>query len=192
METKAELPVVAFPSQRAFEEWLQQNAAAKGLWLKLAKKGAGVESVSHGEAVESALCFGWIDGQARSVDERFWLLKFTPRGRRSKWSRINRDRIAELERSGRMRPAGLAEVVRAKGDGRWDAAYEPPSTATVPDDLQRALDADPTLGAAFAALDARNRYSMLHRLHDAKKPETRARRIEQFVAMLREGRRIYP
>jgi uncharacterized protein YdeI (YjbR/CyaY-like superfamily) len=148
--------------------------------------------VSHAEAIESALCHGWIDSQARSVDERFWLLKFTPRGRRSKWSRINRDSVGELERRGRMTPAGLAEVERAKQDGRWEAAYEPPSTATVPDDLRRALDAEPALATAFAALDSRNRYSLLFRLHDAKKPETRARRLEQFAAMLREGRKLYP
>jgi uncharacterized protein YdeI (YjbR/CyaY-like superfamily) len=187
------LPIGEFASQRAWEEWLEaEHATAKGVWLRLAKKGAGVESVSHAEAIESALCYGWIDSQARSLDERFWLLRFTPRGRRSKWSRINRDNIAELERRGRVRPAGLAEVERARQDGRWDAAYEPPSTATVPEDLQRALDAEPALRTAFAALDGRNRYSILHRLHDAKKPETRARRLEQFVAMLREGRRIHP
>src|SRR5688500_8251044 len=192
MEAKAELPVLGFPSQGAFEEWLERNAAAKGLWLKLAKKGAGVDSVSHREAIESVLCYGWIDGQARSVDEQFWLLKFTPRSRRSKWSRINRDKVGELTRLGRMKPAGLAEVERAQRDGRWDAAYEPPSTATVPDDLRQALDAEPALRAAFDALDSRNRYSILFRLHDAKKPETRARRIESFAAMLRENRRIYP
>src|SRR5262249_48032960 len=128
----------------------------------------------------------------RPLDERFWLVKFTPRRPGSKWSRVNTEKVAELERRGRMRPAGLAEVARAKEDGRWDAAYEPASRIAVPDDLPRALGAEPALGAAFAGLDARNRYAILYRLQDAKKPETRARRLAQFVAMLREGRRPYP
>jgi uncharacterized protein YdeI (YjbR/CyaY-like superfamily) len=193
VEPKAELPVLAFPSQRDWEAWLEsEHAASRGIWLKLARKGAGVETVSYAEAVEGALCFGWIDGQARSVDDRFWLQKFTPRGRRSKWSRINRDRVGELERLGRMRPPGLAEVERAKQDGRWDAAYEPASTATVPDDLQLALDADPAAAAFFATLNSRNRYAILYRLHDAKKPETRARRLQKLVAMLAEQKKLYP
>jgi uncharacterized protein YdeI (YjbR/CyaY-like superfamily) len=187
------LPIAEFASQRDWEAWLEaEHARARGVWVRLAKKGAGVASVTHDEALETALCYGWIDGQARSVDERFWLLKFTPRGRRSKWSRVNTDKVAALERQGRMKPSGLAEVARAKQDGRWDAAYEPASTATVPDDLQRALDAEPTLRAAFAGLDSRNRYAILYRLQDARQPATRARRLEQFLAMLREGRRIYP
>ena len=193
MDASQGLPVGEFASQRDWEAWLEtEHAASRGLWLRLARKGAGVATVTHDEALESALCYGWIDGQARSVDERFWLLKFTPRGRRSKWSRINTEKVAELERQGRTKPAGLAEVARAREDGRWDAAYEPSSTISVPDDLQRALDAEPALSAAFAGLDRLNRYAILHRLHDAGKPATRARRLEQFVAMLREGRRIYP
>jgi uncharacterized protein YdeI (YjbR/CyaY-like superfamily) len=193
MDAGQVLPIGEFASQRDWEAWLEaEHARARGVWLRLAKKGAGVASVTHDEALETALCYGWIDGQARSVDERFWLLKFTPRGRRSKWSRVNTDKVAALERQGRMKPSGLAEVARAKQDGRWDAAYEPASTATVPDDLQRALDAEPTLRAAFAGLDSRNRYAILYRLQDARQPATRARRLEQFLAMLREGRRIYP
>jgi uncharacterized protein YdeI (YjbR/CyaY-like superfamily) len=193
VDSKQGLPIVPFASSAEWEAWLEaEHATSRGLWLKLAKKGAGVDSVSYPEAVEVALCYGWIDGQAGSVDERFWLQKFTPRGPRSKWSQINRDRVAELQRAGRMRPAGLAEVERARQDGRWDAAYEPPSRATVPDDLQRALDASPAARAAFDALDGRNRYAILYRLHDAKKPETRARRLDQFLAMLAEGRKLYP
>jgi uncharacterized protein YdeI (YjbR/CyaY-like superfamily) len=193
VDSKQGLPIVPFASSAEWEAWLEaEHATSRGLWLKLAKKGAGVDSVSYPEAVEVALCYGWIDGQAGSVDERFWLQKFTPRGPRSKWSQINRDRVAELQREGRMRPAGLAEVERARQDGRWDAAYEPPSRATVPDDLQRALDASPAARAAFDALDSRNRYAILYRLHDAKKPETRARRLDQFLAMLAEGRKLYP
>ncbi len=158
------------------------------MWVKFAKKGSGVQSVSYGDAVESALCFGWIDGQMKSLDERFYLQRFTPRRRRSSWSKVNVEKATALIEAGRMRPAGLAEIERAKADGRWDAAYEPPSKITVPEDLERALDANPKARAAFDALDSQNRYLILYRVHGAKRPETRARRIAQFVAQLAEGR----
>jgi uncharacterized protein YdeI (YjbR/CyaY-like superfamily) len=188
-----DLPVLAFPSAGAWRDWLDaHHADSPGLWLRIARKGAGVDSVTRAEAVEAALCFGWIDGQGRSLDERHWLQRFTPRRPRSPWSRINREKALELIARGDMRPAGLREVERAQADGRWDAAYEPPSTATVPDDLAAALAGDPAAGEAFTNLDARNRYAILHRLQSAKRPETRARRIAQFVAMLAEGRRLYP
>jgi uncharacterized protein YdeI (YjbR/CyaY-like superfamily) len=184
---------VAFPTRHAWEDWLDaHHADSRGLWLRFAKKGSGEPSVTHAEALETALCFGWIDGQTARLDDRFFLQRFTPRGPRSKWSRINRESAAELARLGRVRPAGLAELERAQADGRWDAAYEPPSTIQVPDDLQRALEASPAAAEFFAGLDSRNRYAVLYRIHDAKRPDTRARRIETFVALLAEGKKLHP
>ena len=185
-------PVLPFASAAAWEGWLEKNhETSTGLWLKIAKKGSGIDSVTYAEALDAALCFGWIDGQKGAWDERFFLQRFTPRGRRSKWSQVNREHVARLIAAGRMRPAGLAEVERAKADGRWQAAYAPPSRMEVPDDLRRALDADPKAKAAFEALDRTNRYAMLYRLGDAKRPETRARRLAQYVEMLARGERIH-
>jgi uncharacterized protein YdeI (YjbR/CyaY-like superfamily) len=192
-EERAEAPVLTFAAQREWERWLDEHHAdADAVWLKLAKKGTGIESVTYAEALEIALCFGWIDGQSRGLDESWSLQRFTPRRKRSSWSRINRDHAMRLIREGRMRPPGLAEVERAKADGRWDAAYEPQSTATVPDDLERELDARPAARAFFESLDSRNRYAILHRLGAARKPETRARRLAEFVAMLETRRKVYP
>ena len=193
MSARGDLPVISFASRGVWEEWLaEEHATSSGLWLKLAKVGAGIDSVSYAEAVEVALCYGWIDGQAASFDETYWLQRFTPRRRRSKWSRINRDRASGLIERGKMKPAGLAEVERAKSDGRWDAAYESQGTATMPDDLHRALEENDTARAFFATLDSRNRYAILYRIQDAKKPETRARRIAKYVAMLNEHTKPYP
>jgi uncharacterized protein YdeI (YjbR/CyaY-like superfamily) len=179
-------------SQADWEDWLDENhATSRGVWLKIAKKGSGLRTVTHAEALESALCFGWIDGQRKAHDERFFLQRFTPRGPRSTWSRINRDKASELVAQGRMRPAGRAEVERAQADGRWESAYEPQSTARVPEDLQRELDANPQAAAFFSSLDSRNRYAILYRLQSAKRPATRARRLAEFVAMLAEGRKLY-
>jgi uncharacterized protein YdeI (YjbR/CyaY-like superfamily) len=188
-----DLLVKRFRSHRDWETWLEANhETSPGLWLKIAKKASGIESVNHAEALEVAICHGWIDGQRRALDERFFLQKFTPRGPRSTWSRINREKALDLIVRGRMQPAGLREVELAKADGRWEAAYEPQSTATVPDDLQHELDANTRAAAFFASLDSRNRYAILYRLQNAKKPETRARRLAQFVAMLEEQRKLYP
>lgn len=165
---------------------------SKGLWLKIAKKDSGVETVSYAEAVESALCHGWIDGQKGAFDEQFWLQKFTPRKPRSKWSKINRNKAEELLKQGRMKSAGLQEIERAKKDGRWTAAYDAQSTATVPDDLQRKLDENPEASAFFATLDSANRYAVLFRIQDAKKPQTRAQRIDKYVAMLSEHKKLHP
>jgi uncharacterized protein YdeI (YjbR/CyaY-like superfamily) len=190
---KAGLPIMAFPSREAWAAWLDEHhTISAGIWLTLAKKGAGEVGVSYGDAVEVALCYGWIDGQAGKLDDRFWLQRFTPRRARSVWSRVNRDRALALMARGEMRPAGLREVERAQADGRWDAAYEPPSTMEVPDDLQEALASNPAAAESFAALNSTNRYSILHRIHAAKKPETRARRIETFVAMLADGKKLHP
>jgi uncharacterized protein YdeI (YjbR/CyaY-like superfamily) len=190
---KPELPALSFASQTEWERWLAANhAEAAGVWLKIAKKGSRIDTVTHPEALEAALCFGWIDGQRKALDERFFLQKFTPRGPRSTWSRINRDKVQALIRAGKMRPAGLREIECAKADGRWAAAYEPQSTAIIPDDLQRELDANPRAAAFFGTLDSRNRYAVLYRLQNAKRPETRARRLAQFVAMLDAGEKLHP
>jgi uncharacterized protein YdeI (YjbR/CyaY-like superfamily) len=193
MPTPTDLPVLAFATVEEFEQWLErEHETAPGVWVRFPRKGTDVPSVTYEEAVLVALCFGWIDGQARSLDETAWLQRYTPRRKRSVWSQINRERIARLVEEGRMRAAGLAEVERAKADGRWAAAYAPPSTATVPPDLEAALSASPAAQTAFAGLDSRNRYAILHRLATTRKPETRARRIATFVAMLEKGDVLYP
>jgi uncharacterized protein YdeI (YjbR/CyaY-like superfamily) len=185
-------PELSFPSAEAFETWLEEHHAdSDGVWIKIAKKGTGIPSVSRGGALDVALCFGWIDGQAKSIDETHYLQKFTPRRDRSRWSKINVGKVAELIEQGAMRPAGHAEIERAKADGRWDAAYDSPRTSTVPPDLQAELDKDPDANAFFEGLSATNRYSILHRLQEAKKPETRARRLEKFVGMLKRGETIH-
>jgi uncharacterized protein YdeI (YjbR/CyaY-like superfamily) len=192
-DTKGGLPILAFPAQAAWEEWLAaQPPTARGLWLKLAKKDTGIATVSQPEAIESALCHGWIDGQLGKFDDTYWLIRFTPRGPQSKWSAINRDRATKLIAGGRMLPTGLREVERAQADGRWEVAYAPQSTATAPDDLAAALAAHPAAQQLFDTLDSANRYAIIYRVGDAKKPETRARRIEQYVAMLLRGETIHP
>jgi uncharacterized protein YdeI (YjbR/CyaY-like superfamily) len=193
MSGKQREPVRSFATRDAWEAWLaDQHASSSGVWLKLAKKGSGFESISRADALEVALCYGWIDGQADSFDDDHWLQRFTPRTPRSKWSRINREKAMQLIETGAMKPAGLREIERAKADGRWAAAYEPPSTAAIPDDLQGELAKSDRAREFFATLDSRNRYAILHRIQDAKRPETRARRIAKYVAMLNEGKKIYP
>ena len=193
MSTKSDLPIMPFASREAWEAWLEEeHATSDGLWLKLAKKGSGIETVTFAEALDVALCYGWIDSQADKFDGDYWLQRFTPRKLRSKWSQVNREKVAKLIEAGRMKPAGLREVERAKADGRWDAAYEPPSTATVPDDLRAELEKNVAAREFFETLDRTNRYAILYRIQDAKKPETRARRIAKYVEMLAEGKKLYP
>jgi uncharacterized protein YdeI (YjbR/CyaY-like superfamily) len=189
----ADLPELPFASAAEWEAWLTEHhdAMPDGVWIKVAKKGAGIPSVTYGDCLDVALCFGWIDGQSKGIDETWYRQRWLPRRKRSIWSKRNRAKAEALIAEGRMRPAGLAEVERAKADGRWDAAYDSPSTATVPADLQAALDANAAAAAAFAALDSQNRYAILHRTQTAKRPETRARRIETFVAMLERGERLH-
>jgi uncharacterized protein YdeI (YjbR/CyaY-like superfamily) len=185
-------PVMDFAGPDEWRAWLEHHHVdSGGVWIQIAKQASGIASVDHDQAVEVALCFGWIDGQVRRVDDDWFMQRFTPRTKRSKWSRLMREKAEELIASGAMRPAGLAEVERARADGRWDDAYEPPSTAKVPADLRDALDAEPAAAEFFAGLDANNRYAVLHRIHDAKRPETRARRIAKFVAMLARGEKIH-
>jgi uncharacterized protein YdeI (YjbR/CyaY-like superfamily) len=188
-----ELPTLSFDTPRAFFDWLaDHHASSRGIWLRLAKKGSGAASITYAEAVEVALAWGWIDGQKQRADEASWLQKFTPRGARSVWSKINREKALALIDADAMQPAGLAEVERAKRDGRWHVAYDPPSRATVPDDLQAALAKNARAGAFFATLDARNRYAVLWRVQTAKKAETRQKRIADLVAMLARGEKVHP
>jgi uncharacterized protein YdeI (YjbR/CyaY-like superfamily) len=189
---RAELPILQFPDRVAWEGWLAaQHASSAGVWLKLAKKGALTATVTYAEALEEALRYGWIDGQKAAHDESFWLQRFTPRGPRSKWSQLNRRKATELIEQGRMEPAGLAQVEAAQRDGRWEAAYPSHRTATVPEDFQRALDERPPAREFFAGLGSVQRYAFLYRIDDAKRPETRARRIRDYVAMLAEGRTLH-
>jgi len=177
----------------ALKRWYKSHYATHaGVWLRIAKKASGIASIDHPEALEIALCFGWIDGQRKSDGEQYFLQRFTPRTARSTWSKINRDKALKLIEEERMQPAGLAEVERAKADGRWEAAYDAASVATVPPDLQAALDANKKAAKFFATLDSRNRYAVLFRTQGAKKLETRARRIAQFVEMLAKGEKIHP
>ena len=186
---KDELPILPFSSRDEWAAWLEANHASEpdGIWVKFAKKASGLPTITYEEARDTALCYGWIDGLVRSLDETSYLQRFTPRRSRSKWSKINREVATRLIASGEMKPAGLAEVERAKADGRWDAAYDSPKTMTVPDDLAAALAKNPKAQAAFDALAGSHRYTILYAVHDAKRPETRARRIEKFVAMLAAG-----
>jgi uncharacterized protein YdeI (YjbR/CyaY-like superfamily) len=192
-KSKTELPVIAFVSQKDWAKWLITNhLTSSGLWLQLAKKASGTPSVTYAEAIETALCYGWIDGQKQSQSAEAWLQKFTPRARKSIWSKINCQKALALIESGKMKPPGLAEVERAKQDGRWEQAYDSPGNATIPEDLQTALNKVPKAKAFFATLESRNRYAILWRIQTAKKAETRAKRIELFMKMLEKGEKIHP
>ena len=192
MTLPTDLPVLGFPDQAALEAWLEaESATAPGLYVKLAKKSAGVPSVSYAELVESCLCFGWIDGRSNRLDEDFYLQRITPRRARSIWSQKNVDAVEALTLTGRMRPAGLAAVDAARADGRWERAYAGSATITVPDDLAAALAAQPAAQKEFEALDGANRYAVLWRVHTAATAATRAKRIAACVQMLAEGRRFH-
>lgn len=184
-----EIDLLVCESAAAWGAWLEANHdTSPGVWLLIAKKGSGVETVSYSDAVDEALCFGWIDGQKAKHDDTYFRQRFTRRAKRSPWSKINTERATRLIDEGRMHPAGRREVDAAKADGRWNAAYPGQATATVPDDLQAALDASPTAAAAFTDLDAASRYSILYRIGAAKKPETRVRKIAEYVAALEQAR----
>jgi uncharacterized protein YdeI (YjbR/CyaY-like superfamily) len=192
MPPKPELPILVIPDRAAWDEWLAGNHdSSAGVWLKLAKKGAPTSTVTYAEALEEAIRYGWIDGQKRAHDEHFFLQRFTPRGRRSKWSQINRQKATDLIEQGRMHPAGLAQVQAAQRDGRWDSAYEPQSAATVPADLQEALDRNPAARAFFDTLTGVRRYAFLYRLHHVTKPDARAKRIAGYIVLLCEGKTLH-
>ena len=186
-------PLRKFATPQAFERWLSRNhRKAPGIRIQMARKASGIRSIDYAQALEVALCYGWIDGQAKRIDDAWFSQRFTPRRPRSLWSKRNREIVARLIAEERMQPAGHAEIDRAKADGRWDAAYDSPANATVPDDLAAMLRKDPLARRFFESLDSQNRYAILHRLATAKKPETRARRLATYVAMLREGRKLHP
>ncbi|ROO89795.1 uncharacterized protein YdeI (YjbR/CyaY-like superfamily) [Actinocorallia herbida] len=186
------LPTLEFATAADFEAWLEaEHGTAAGVWIKVAKKGSGVASVTTAEALDHALCFGWIDGQRKALDAVHFLQKYTPRRPRSRWSKINTEKVAALEARGLMRPAGLAQVEAAKADGRWAAAYAPQSSREVPPDLQAALDTEPEAAAFFATLSSQNRFAIVFRIEEAKRAATRSARIEKFVLMLKEGKTLH-
>ena len=185
--------ILLFRGQKDWEDWLEANqATSTGVWLRLAKKGSAIQSVSYAEALEAALCYGWIDAQKRGESEQAWLQRFTPRRTKSIWSKMNREKAASLIKAGRMQPAGLQQVERAQQDGRWDAAYDSPASAEVPGDFASALDRNARAKAFFRTLDRANRYAILWRIQTVKRAETRARRIRQFVEMLEEHEKVHP
>jgi uncharacterized protein YdeI (YjbR/CyaY-like superfamily) len=187
-----ELPVILFETPSDWAQWIEKNQeSSTGLWVRLAKKGSGITSIDYQQALEVALCYGWIDGQKKSYDETSWLQKFTPRGAKSIWSKINREKAQALIDSGQMKPAGMRAIEAAQKDGRWAAAYDSQSNATIPDDFQAALDSSPEAKAFFATLNSANRYAILFRLHQAKKAETRAKRIRDFIEMLEKREKIH-
>lgn len=193
MKNTDNLSTIAFASQQEWEAWLYEHQAdTKGLWLKLAKKGADMPSISYAEALEVALCYGWIDGQKATLDDQYWLQKFTPRGLKSIWSKVNRDKAEALLAEGRMQSAGIAQMERAQADGRWDAAYESQSKIAVPPDFQSELDKNQQAQEFFNTLNSANRYAILFRIQTAKKPETRVARIQKFIEMLAQQQKIHP
>jgi uncharacterized protein YdeI (YjbR/CyaY-like superfamily) len=189
----AEIPIKPFKSKENWAKWLEMHhSKSTGIWLKISKKESNISSVTYPEAIEAALSYGWIDGQKKPFDNTYWLQKFTPRRQRSIWSKINCEKAELLIKDGKMRPAGLKEVERAKADGRWNTAYESQSKISVPEDLQKALDKNPAAKRFFSTLNSINRYAVLFRIHQAKKPETRIARIEKFVKMLEENKTLHP
>ena len=186
------LPTLSFETQQSWEDWLEEHHTDRGIWLKIAKKAMGTPSISYAEALEGALCYGWIDGQKAAYDDQYWLQKFTPRRPKSIWSKVNCDKVTALLAADRMRPTGLQQMERAQADGRWEAAYHSQSKITVPPDLQSELDTNQQAQAFFDTLDSENGYAILFRIQTAKKPETRAARIQKFVAMLSQKQKIYP
>lgn len=188
-----DLPILPFDNKKKWRDWLvKQHDKSVGVWLKLSKKNSGIPSVTYEEALDVALCYGWIDGQKGSFDNKYWLQKFTPRGPKSIWSKINTEKAERLIASGEMKPAGLKAIELAKRDGRWDAAYASQKNISVPDEFQAALDKSKKAKAFFATLNSVNRYAILFRIQTAKKAETRTKRIQQFIEMLEKNEKVYP
>jgi uncharacterized protein YdeI (YjbR/CyaY-like superfamily) len=193
MRNHDELPIVCFASTSDWESWLESHFADHfGIWLKIAKKGTGIPSISYAEALEGALCYGWIDGQKAPFDEHYWLQKFTPRGRRSLWSKTNREKALALLAEKRMHPEGIRQMELAQADGRWDAAYAAQSKMEVPEDFQTELDRHPRAREFFQTLNSANRYAVLFRIHTAKRPATRSARMQKLIDMLENGEKIHP
>jgi len=189
----ADLPIRTFASRQDWADWLAAHAEdAPGVWIRFAKKASGIASVTYDEALEAALCFGWIDGQVKRFDERYFLQRFTPRRRRSVWSKRNVGIVERLSREGRMQPRGLREVECAKADGRWEAAYDGPKNAKPDPELEKALRGNKKAEAFFESLSKRNQFAILYQVQTAKRPETKRKRIDKLVAMLAEGKKLYP
>ncbi len=192
MESKADIPVIAFRSAKDWQSWLSKNAGASaGIWLKIFKKDTGEKTVTYAEALDEALCYGWIDGQKKSLDEQAWLQKFCPRRPKSIWSKVNISHVERLTQAGKMKPAGLEAVAAAKADGRWEAAYEAQSKMTVPDDFLKALGKNKKTLAFYKTLNKANLFAIAFRLQTAKKPETRQKRMEAILAMLSKGEKFH-
>ena len=188
----SDLPILPFASKKKWTDWLaKQHDKSPGVWLKIAKRDSGIASVTYDEALESALCYGWIDGQKKGFDDKYWLQKFTPRGPKSIWSKINTEKVERLIESGEMRPAGLKSIEAAKNDGRWDVAYASQKNISIPDDFHSALDKNKKAKAFFETLKSAERYSFLFRIQTAKKAETRAKRIQQFIEMLERNEKFH-
>lgn len=186
------LPILAFKTQAAFEKWLAKNySASNGMWLKIYKKGSGTPTVSYAQAVDAALCYGWIDGLLNPVDEKAYMIRFTPRRSKSIWSKKNIEKVSRLMNEGKMKPAGLKEIEKAKADGRWEQAYDPPSSIKMPDDFLKALSKLPKAGKFFQTLNKANTYAIAWRLQTAKKPETRERRMKIILEMLGKGEKFH-
>lgn len=187
-----DLPILPFENKKKWAEWLaKQHDKSAGVWLKLGKRASGLASITYEEALDAALCYGWLDGQKKGFDEQYWLQKFTPRGPKSIWSRINTEKVERLIASGEMKPAGLKAIEAAKKDGRWEQAYDSQKNISVPDDFQAALNKNKKAKVFFETLKSVNRYAILFRIHNAKRAETRAKRIQQFVEMLERNEKVY-
>jgi uncharacterized protein YdeI (YjbR/CyaY-like superfamily) len=187
-----DLPILPFETKKKWADWLSKgHDKSAGVWLKLAKKDSGIGSITYEEALDVALCYGWIDGQKKGFDDQYWLQKFTPRGPKSIWSKINTEKAERLIASGEMQPAGLKAIEAAKVDGRWAQAYESQKNISVPEDFQAALEKNRKAKAFFQTLNSVNRYAILFRIHNAKRAETRSKRIQQFVEMLERNEKIY-
>lgn len=193
MSSTSDVPIVSFESPEAWEQWLAENhESSSGIWMRISKKSSAIRTITYDEALDAALCYGWIDGRKRALDDESWLQKFTPRGQRGVWSRVNTQHAERLIAAGRMKPAGLAQVGAAKRDGRWERAYAPPSAAEIPEDFLVELNKRPKARAFFATLNKRNTFPIYYRLDSAKKPETRERRMNEILAMLDRGEKFYP
>lgn len=190
-EIKDDLPVILFETQETWGNWLGKNKSATGVWVRIAKKGSGINSINYQEILEVALCFGWIDGVSYKFDEKTWIQRFTPRKPNSKWSKINRDKAEELIASGKMRPSGMAAIELAKQKGIWDTAYDSQKNATIPADLQIELDKNPEASEFFKSLESVNRYAILYRLQTTRNPEIRTKKLAQFIEMLQRKEKIH-
>jgi len=192
MKTKKDQPILSFQTQKKWRDWLHKNhKKSSGIWLRIYKKDSGVKTVTYAQALDEALCYGWIDGQRNKYDEQSYLQKFTPRRKKSIWSKRNTEHIERLTKEGKMHPAGLAEVEAAKADGRWEKAYDSPAAMDIPDDFLKALEKKPKAHAFFKTLNKTNLYSIAWRLQTAKKPETRERRMKAILGMLEEGKKFH-